>query len=139
MGASLLYAIRRFRRGAFKGNNEFSNTSDDVMNIAIYDGYYGGNSEGDVWEYSEGVTCAKLPGPISGLSFNHREVFATTPATNAFYNVTLKQYNVVKDDIGRPKPMVPKTNDGLIKVIDNRSHGGKFLCVTTKGIHTIDD
>ena len=98
---------------------------------------YTGDSNGNVRK-SDGI-IAILPGPISGLSHNYKEVFATTPATNAFYNATLGQYNVVKDDNGNPKPMVPKTNDGLIKVIDNRRNGGKFLCVTTKGIHSIDD
>ena len=82
---------------------------------------------------------AELPGPVSGLSHNYRDIFATTPATNAFYNVTKGQYNVATDQNGNVKPMIPKTKDGLIKVIDNRRNGGKFLCITTKGAHTIDE
>jgi len=82
---------------------------------------------------------ATLPGKISGLSNNGEEVFATSADTNAFYNVTLGQYNVVKDENGNPKPMVPQTNEGLLRVIDNRKKGGKFLYVTAKGIHSIND
>ena len=79
-----------------------------------------------------------LPGPISGLSNNGDEVFATTTATNAFYNVTLGQYNVVKDENGNPTPMVPPTTNGLVRVIDNRQKGGKFLFVTATGIYSVD-
>lgn len=102
--------------------------------------YFWGDSDGNVYEKGFIDPISKLPGAISGLSKNgNNEVFATSTATNAFYNVTLGQYNVVEGDNGNPKPMVPKTKDGLVKVIDNRRRGGKFLCVTTKGIHSIDD
>lgn len=80
----------------------------------------------------------QLPGAVSGLSNNGDEVFATSKATNAFYNVTLGNYNVVKDENGQPKPMVPPTKEGLLRVIDNRKKGGKFLYVTRKGIHAIE-
>ena len=114
----------------------------DRKNMTILDsdfGYdvYTGNSIGTV--YKNNTSVATLPGAISGLSNNGDEVFATTKATNAFYNVTLGKYNVVKDENGDPKPMVPKTHDGLVKVIDNRKNGGKFLYVTSKGVHSIDD
>ena len=100
--------------------------------------YYWGDSEGKIYKNNNFIT--QLPRAISDLSSNgYDEVFATTPATNAFYNVTKEQYNVVTDQNGNVKPMIPKTKDGLIKVIDNRRNGGKFLCITTKGSHTIDD
>ena len=81
---------------------------------------------------------ATLPGPISGLSNNGDEVFATTTATNAFYNVTAGEYNVAKDENGQLMPMVPPTTNGLVRVIDNRKKGGKFLFVTAKDIRSID-
>ncbi len=94
--------------------------------------------------YSDLMTT--LPVPVTGLSCNAgnesghgEEFFATSTKTNAFFNIDMNQYNVVKDDYGYPKPMVPKTNDGLIKIIDNRRNGGKFLCVTTKGIIAVGD
>lgn len=80
----------------------------------------------------------QLPGAVSGLSNNGDEVFATSEATNAFYNVTLGNYNVVKDENGQPKPMIPPTKEGLLRVIDNRKRGGKFLYVTRKGVHAIE-
>ena len=127
-----------FKAASAEGEYISSAFSSDIKNMVEWWGdVYTGDSNGNVRK-SDGI-IAILPGPISGLSHNYKEVFATTPATNAFYNATLGQYNVVKDDNGNPKPMVPKTNDGLIKVIDNRRNGGKFLCVTTKGIHSIDD
>lgn len=114
---------------------------DDRNNMtlpSIFSGYmYTGDSNGTV--YADATSVATLPGAISGLSNNGDEVFATTKATNAFYNVTLGKYNVVKDENGDPKPMVPKTHDGLVKVIDNRKNGGKFLYVTSKGVYSIDD
>ncbi|MBQ6010335.1 MAG: hypothetical protein IJL17_17515 [Kiritimatiellae bacterium] len=97
---------------------------------------YVGDTNGNVlWYYGQ---IAQLPGAISGLSNNGDEVFATSEATNAFYNVTLGNYNVVKDENGQPKPMIPPTKEGLLRVIDNRKRGGKFLYVTRKGIHSIE-
>lgn len=98
---------------------------------------YTGNANGEIVTNLSGVV-ATLPGAISGLSNNGDEVFATSTATNAFYNVTLGEYNVVKDENGNPKPMVPKTKEGLLRIIDNRKKNGKFLCVTAKGIHAIE-
>lgn len=121
--------------------------NNDRKNITMFDDFvdyhmYTGDSLGNVYDgnaFDGHTSVATLPGAISGLSNNGDEVFATTKATNAFYNVTLGQYNVVKDENGDPKPMVPKTHDGLVKVIDNRKNGGKFLYVTSKGVHSIDD
>ena len=96
-----------------------------------------GDSNGNVEDFSNpGV---KLPGAISGISTDGIDHYVTSTATNAFYNLSFGQYNVVANEYGELKPMVPKTNDGLIRVIDNRSRGGKFTVVTTKGIHTIDE
>ena len=75
------------------------------------------------------------------------DVFVTSTATNAFGNVgfedrTGKRHNIVSEDgreFGFGKPMVPGTNEGLIRMIDNRPKGGKLMYVTPKGIHTIDD
>lgn len=115
----------------------FDAFAEDRRNMTVFDNVYTGDSNGIV--YKGATSVATLSGAISGLSNNGDEVFATTKATNAFYNVTLGQYNVVKDENGNPKPMVPKTHDGLVKIIDNRKNGGKFLYVTSKGVHSIDD
>ena len=81
-----------------------------------------------------------MPSHITGLSNNGQEVFATCSCTNAFLNVTEGLYNVARDANGNLKPMVPRTKDPLIKVIDNRKHpGGKFLVFTRKGWHAIDE
>ena len=95
------------------------------------------NTQNTTLEPDESGTLP-LPGPISGLSNNGEEVFATTTATNAFYNVALEQYNVVADENGNPTPMVPPTQEGLVRVIDNRKKGGKFLYVTATGIYSVD-
>lgn len=116
----------------------FSALPEDRNKMIVCADVYTGDSEGNIYK-GESIV-AKLPGAISGLSFNGQEVFATTPATNAFYNVTLGKYNAVEAAYSPyPKSMIPKTNDGLIRVIDNRRNGGKFLCVTTKGIIAVDD
>ena len=100
---------------------------------------YVGNVNGEILKNLSLVgEVATLPGPISGLSNNGDEVFATSTKTNAFYNVTAGQYNVAKDEDGNLKPMVPKTKEGLLRIIDNRKKNGKFLCVTAKGIHAIE-
>ena len=101
---------------------------------------FAGISNGMIWDCTNVIPQEKapLPGPISGLSNNGEEVFATTESTNAFYNVTLNGYNVVKDENGQPKSMIPPTTRGLLRVIDNRKKGGKFLYVTRKGIHAIE-
>lgn len=127
------------RVGDIPGKEDnFSAFPEDRQNMTVFLGtVYTGDSAGKVYEEENPV--AALPGAISGLSENGKEVFATTKATNAFYNVTLGQYNVVKDRNGNPKPMVPQTRDGLVRVIDNRKFGGKFLYVTSKSVHTIDD
>ena len=53
---------------------------------------YCGDGEGNIFDImTPYFAIAKLPGAISGLSDNRYEVFATTKATNAFYNVTLGQ------------------------------------------------
>jgi uncharacterized protein YxjI len=44
----------------------------------------------------------------------------------------------VKDENDQPKPMIPPTKEGLLRVIDNRKRGGKFLYVTRKGVHAIE-
>ena len=81
-----------------------------------------------------------MPSHITGLSNNGQEVFATCSCTNAFLNVTEGLYNVARDANGNLKPMVPRTKDSLVKVIDNRKHpGGKFLVFTRKGWHAIDE
>lgn len=99
---------------------------------------YQGASDGWVIDRDEPEFLVQLPGAVSGLSNNGDEVFATSESTNAFYNVTLGDYNVVKDENGSPKPMVPSTKEGLLRVIDNRKKGGKFLYVTRKGVHAIE-
>ena len=86
------------------------------------------------------VLQLRLPGPISNITIsdNRKDIFATSTATNAFYNLDYG-YNTVSGDGGSVKPMVPGTNEGLIRMIDNRSKGGKLMYVTPKGIHSIDD
>ena len=130
--------------GQFNGESGISlkKRLNDVLVNGVMHYPYIGDSDGKIymasgWSLEQ---CTQLPGSISCFSKNRRgDVFATTPATNAFYNVTKGQYNVVTDQNGNVKPMIPKTKDGLIKVIDNRRNGGKFLCITTKGAHTIDE
>ena len=135
----------------------FPALSEDIKRTVIYDDdrrcFYVGDSEGNIYYvssyYSDLMTT--LPVPVTGLSCNAgnesghgEEFFATSTKTNAFFNIDQNQYNVAKEYVkgdycGYPKPMVPKTNDGLIKIIDNRRNGGKFLCVTTKGIIAVGD
>ena len=130
----------------------FPALSEDIERTVIYDNYrrcfYVGDSEGNIYDMSSNYSAlmTTLPVPVTGLScnggneFGHgEEFFATSTKTNAFFNIEQSQYNVVRGDNGPPKPMVPKTNDGLIRVIDNRRNGGKFLCVTTKGIIAVED
>ena len=116
----------------------FSSGLSDKIRTINYTGSraYLGDSDGNI--YRKNTQIAKLSGPVSCLSGGNSELFATTPVTNAFYNVTLGQYNVVKDENGDPKPMIPPTKDGLIRMIDNRRENGKFIFVTTKGVHSID-
>ena len=113
---------------------------EESYQTTFLDNVYLGDLNGQLYVGKQKQKTAELPGPVSGLSHNYYgDVFATTPATNAFYNVTRGQYNVATDQNGNVKPMIPKTKDGLIKVIDNRHNGGKFLCITTKGAHAIDE
>ena len=102
-----------------------------------------GDSEGRLMKVQSGVLMVlqlRLPGPISNITIsdNRKDIFATSTATNAFYNLDYG-YNTVSGDGGSVKPMVPGTNEGLIRMIDNRSKGGKLMYVTPKGIHSIDD
>lgn len=109
-----------------------------VVNGGVLGNVYTGDSDGNVCRGGKDVV--QLPGRISSISSSDTgDIFVTTPKTNAFYNLNLGQYNVATDQNGNVKPMIPKTKDGLIKVIDNRRNGGKFLCITTKGAHTIDE
>lgn len=110
--------------------------------------YYIGDSEGNVIVYngSELWTFNRvMPGPISGITVSDRgpDVFVTSTKTNAFYNAGLSgdtKYNVVSnEDPFGGDPVVPQTNEGLIRIIDNRRKGGKLMCITTKGIHSMDD
>lgn len=125
---------------------EGAETNNVALTVTTNNDFYIGSGEtsgnirkGNIDEKTFDPTIiATLPGPISGLSNNGDEVFATTTATNAFYNVTLGQYNVVKDENGNPTPMVPPTQEGLVRVIDNRKKGGKFLYVTATGIYSVD-
>ena len=91
---------------------------------------YVGDSDGKICKEDSvnWTAVAQLPGAVSGLSNNGDEFFATSAGTNAFYNLTLGAYNVVKDENGNPKPMVPKTKEGLLRVIDNRKKAENF-CV----------
>ena len=79
------------------------------------------------------------------MSKNGVDVFVTSTATNAFCNIGLKGnnpwYNAVsRDGVSSTavRSVEPKTTDGLIRVIDNRTNGGKLLCVTAKGIYPIE-
>ena len=108
---------------------------------------YIGDSEGRMMQVESGgmlrALKQRLPGPVSSITIsdNRKDIFATSTATNAFFNFNLDppQYNAVSGDGGSVKPMVPGTNEGLIRMIDNRSKGGKLMYVTPKGIHSIDD
>lgn len=122
-------------------NTFFTVINDEEQSDGFRDGtFYSGDSTGNIREgfSTTSTPIVTLPGAVSSLSNNGDEVFATTSKTNAFYNVTLKGYNVVKDENGNPRPMVPQTRDGLLRVIDNRKKNGKFLYVTSKGIHSIE-
>lgn len=117
-----------------------------------YGRYYIGDSEGNVivcngselWTFNR-----VMPGPISSITaaYGVPDVFVTSTKTNAFANVGFddeegKRHNIVSPDgkeYGWGKPVVPKTNDGIVRIIDNRSKGGKLMCITTKGIHSMDD
>jgi len=83
----------------------------------------------------------QLPGSVSGVTISDKgDIFVTSTATNAFFNLGKEEkYNVVTGNDGNAKPVVPKTNDGIVRIIDNRSKGGKLMCITTKGIHSMDD
>lgn len=116
---------------------EEANFPNNFDNMLVSQGsVYTGDSDGNIRR--NGKKIVQLPGRISSLSDNGADIFATTPVTNAFYNLLCQDYNVLYE-LGRKKNMIPKTKDGLIKVIDNRRNGGKFLCITTKGAHTIDE
>ena len=141
--------ILRLRKAINPRTNSMSDTSlsgiedSNIAVTGIEDQFYIASGEGNIRAGSERMglnrnVIAKLPGPVSGLSNNGDEVFATTTATNAFYNVTLGQYNVVADENDNPIPMVPQTQEGLVRVIDNRELGGKFLYVTATGIYSVD-
>ena len=121
----------------------FSSPVSDKNMVMSYSGNrcYLGDSEGNValiygsgLEYLEGV---KLPGAISGITERESQpgVLVTSAATNAFYNTYDGEYN----GVGRSDPLIPPTKDGLIRVIDNSRKNGKFIFVTTKGVHSIDD
>lgn len=105
-----------------------------------------GDSEGKIM-IDDRDTGLRLPGAISGItvSDNGKDVFVTSTATNAFCNIGLNDgndwftYNAISSENNSVVPTTPKTTDGLIRIIDNRNRGGKLLCVTTKGIHSIDD
>ena len=116
---------------------EEANFPNNFDNMLVSQGsVYTGDSDGIIRK--NGKKIVQLPGRISSLSDSGAEIFATTPVTNAFYNLLCQDYNVLYGT-SRKKNMIPKTKDGLIKVIDNRRNGGKFLCITTKGAHTIDE
>ena len=124
--------------GTNSNTQDWSDAYEGGTSMTVLDKGYLGDMNGRV--YSQyGDLCAELPGPISGLSNNGEEIFATTGSTNAFYNVTFEGYNVVKDENGHLKSMVPPTKEGLLRVIDNRKKGGKFLYVTRKGILSIEE
>ena len=109
-----------------------------------------GDSEGNVDYFSDnGYFGSRIfQGPVSSITMppNRVDVFVTSTATNAFCNIGLGThavYNAVSvngSSSSGAKTVVPKTTDGLVRIIDNRhNNGGKLLCVTPKGIHAIDD
>lgn len=113
-----------------------------VMARHKYGRYYIGDSQGNVITSNGGTLSGIMPGPVSGITPSGTDVFVTSTATNAFCNINIEgeQYNVVSN--GEPfggDPAVPKTKDGLIRIIDNRPKGGKLMYVTKKGIYSIDD
>lgn len=140
--------VRGINGSAFNGEGSFfDNTLSDEKRVMTYHPRLGaiiGDSDGKIIRFknTRPIDVNPLLGPVSGITSGKNDIFVTSMATNAFYNAGLSgdtKYNVVSGEGGAAKPVVPKTNDGIVRIIDNRSKGGKLMCVTTKGIHTIDD
>lgn len=127
----------RWSMAAVEGGTLFTVINDEIRpNGRRYGTFYSGDSHGRIRVGSQ--ERKRMEGSISGLSNNGNEVFATSSKETGFYNVNLGVYNVVKDENGKSKPMVPQTAQALIRVIDNRKKNGKFLYVTSKGVHSIE-
>jgi len=119
-----------------------------VMIVDPYGVYYIGDSEGNVISSKGATFNGIMPGPISSITTaapGVPDVFVTSAATNAFCNIGFEnemgdQYNIVADlDTEGVKSVVPRTTNGIVRIIDNRRKGGKLMCITTKGIHSMDD
>ncbi|MBQ6011451.1 MAG: hypothetical protein IJL17_23170 [Kiritimatiellae bacterium] len=118
------------------------------MIVDPYGVYYIGDSEGNVISSKGATFNGVMPGPISSITTaapGVPDVFVTSAATNAFCNIGFEnkmgdQYNIVADlDTEGVKSVVPRTTNGIVRIIDNRRKGGKLMCITTKGIHSMDD
>ena len=145
--------LRKINMDKISSEMDFYPTFSDANRVMAYRDprqCFTGDSDGNVTINDKIADAVEFPGAISSITIspNGVDIFVTSTATNAFYNIGFEnrdeeQYNVVSKNgelYDDGKPMVPKTTDGLVRIIDNRHNiGGKLLCVTTKGIHAIDD